>query len=124
MCPKLKTYKRLSPHERHVNHMLLRAMQAHEMRDAWVVKDRRDSRELSIVESHVNIGASLGSERRGFLSSALEKEWTVRRPTRATSPSQVDGGWSLRIISFAEFYPSLFPAPAHRLAYLSSEFLA
>lgn len=37
---------------------------------------------------------------------------------------QVDGDWSLRINSFAESYPSLFPAPAHQLVYLSSEFLA
>jgi hypothetical protein len=36
----------------------------------------------------------------------------------------LDRGWSVRITSFAELYPTLFPAPARRLAYLSSEFLA
>jgi hypothetical protein len=42
----------------------------------------------------------------------------------ASQERQVDGDWSLRINSFAEFYPSLFPAPAHQLVYLSSESLA
>src|SRR6476620_11104631 len=36
----------------------------------------------------------------------------------------MDGGWSLRIILFAEFYLLFFPAPAHRSVYPGSEFLA
>jgi hypothetical protein len=49
-----------------------RAMQAHEARDAWVERPR-DGRELSIVEPHVNIGASLSFERRGFLVQRLKR---------------------------------------------------
>jgi hypothetical protein len=37
------------------------------------LKDRRDGRELSIVEPHVNIGASFSFERRGFLAQRLER---------------------------------------------------
>jgi hypothetical protein len=37
------------------------------------LKDRRNGPELSIVESHVNIGASLSFERRGFLVQRLKR---------------------------------------------------
>jgi len=37
------------------------------------LKDRTDGRKLSIVEPHVNIGASLRLERRGFLVQRFKR---------------------------------------------------
>ena len=43
------------------------------------LKDRRDGRELSIVEPHVNIGASLSFEGRGFLVQRLKRMGGARQ---------------------------------------------
>jgi hypothetical protein len=77
----------------------------------------------SIVEPHVNIGASLSFERRGFLVQRLKRMGGARQLAQRRRAKWAEVGRSGSFF-FAEFYPLFFPAPVHRLVYLSSEFLA